>query len=392
MESESESDSSTHKQMCSQCNMVHLWWWKRRITPRDDSPCITHHSFITLDYSQHNLLSLLHSAFVFPRLSATPSPDSIATIADAAQRTLNALQALHSPAFLCDINRRIILVKLLKALFTHISTKASNGAVFFVRSTLNHCWNSVVEEGDLFSLVVLVVYCRVYSRAMKTDVLQCVENSKRVDVDNMLITLAEVFDRRQCWGRKMETLKYVLNSGKLTHHFIVSYDCPNGPKGFQSSSSTPNNVRNSRNRNAEEEDSAFGKRGGSSRLTDGVVTEFSSVTPEQENGGSPVVTLCAVCHQPLQGLFVICQFCRHAFHVAHYREWFAANENCPVVDCHHCCNHSQTADMSPYCVSCTRWCGERHCPLFFSTGMDVEHDCQFGGPSTESTVRARGGD
>lgn len=333
--------------------MVHLWVWTAGVRRRDDSPCITHHSsFITLDYSQHNLLSLLHAAFVFPRLSVTPSPASIATIADAAQRTLDALSALHNPVYLCDINRRIILVKLLKALFTHVATKASNGAVFFVRSTLNHCWNSVVEEGDLFSLAVLVAYCRVYSRAMKTDVLQCVENSKRVDADNMLIALAEVFDRRQLWGRKMETLKYVLNSAKLAHHFIVSYDCPNGPKDSQSSSSTPNNVRNSRNRSAEDEDATPARRG-SARTTEGVVTEFSS-TPGDENEGSPTGMLCAVCRQPVQGLFVICQFCRHAFHVAHYREWFAANEYCPVVDCHHCCNHSQTADASPLCVSCNK--------------------------------------
>ena len=83
------------------------------------------------------------------------------------------------------------------------------------------------------------------------------------------------------------------------------------------------------------------------------MTEFSS-TPGDENEGSPTGMLCAMCRQPVQGLFVICQFCRHAFHVAHYREWFAANEYCPVVDCHHCCNHSQTADASPLCVSCNK--------------------------------------
>ena len=75
--------------------MVHLWVWTAGVRRRDDSPCITHHSsFITLDYSQHNLLSLLHAAFVFPRLSVTPSPASIATIADAAQRTLDALRRI----------------------------------------------------------------------------------------------------------------------------------------------------------------------------------------------------------------------------------------------------------------------------------------------------------
>ena len=355
VESEGESDVSAHQQACSQCRVVHLWWCTGRVKGRDDVPCITtHSSFITLDYSQHNLLSLLHSAFVFPRLSATPSPSSLTTIADAAQCTLDALQALqtpHSPAFLDDINQRIILVKLLKALFTHIATKASNGAVFFVRSTLNYCWNRVMERDDLFSMAVLIIYCRVYSRAMKNDILQCVENSKHVDADNVLITLAGVFDRWQCWDRKMETLKYVLNSAKLSYHFIVSYD-HNGSKGIQSSSSTPNNARYSRNRSAEDDDPVSVKRGGS-RMTEDVA-DFS-LTHEHENGGSPVVAVCAVCHEPLQGLFVICQFCRHAFHVAHYREWFASNEKCPVVNCPHCCNHSQTADTSPLSVSCINY-------------------------------------
>lgn len=54
---------------------------------------------------------------------------------------------------------------------------------------------------------------------------------------------------------------------------------------------------------------------------------------------------CAVCKKPIRGLFIICQFCNHAFHMKHYIEWFEEKEECPVNGCHHYCNHSLSTDQ-----------------------------------------------
>lgn len=298
----------------------------------ENSPCLFQHSpIIVLDYTQHSLLTLLAEAIVLPTLPATSTADAITQMATATQQTIRNLQFTHNPALSFDVNRRIVLLKLFNALFTHTSTKASNGAVFFVRSLLNRCWNSVVEEGDLLSLALLIAYCRVFSRTMRVDVLQFVEFSRRVDADNVLVMMATVFDQWRFYERKMELLKYVLNASKL---------CLHAPSLAEPSSATPGNQRSSRNRSGEDEDATpYGKRGGSKSAAESAPSSSEGVETQR-------LPLCSICHEPLQGLFVVCQFCRHVFHVGHYREWFAVNEKCPVVGCEHCCNHSQTASLS----------------------------------------------
>ena len=113
----------------------------------ENSPCLFQHSpIIVLDYTQHSLLTLLAEATVLPTRPATSTADAITQMATATQQTIRNLQFTHNPALSFDVNRRIVLLKLFNALFTHTSTKASNGAVFFVRSLLNRCWNSVVKS------------------------------------------------------------------------------------------------------------------------------------------------------------------------------------------------------------------------------------------------------
>jgi len=59
---------------------------------------------------------------------------------------------------------------------------------------------------------------------------------------------------------------------------------------------------------------------------------------------------CSVCHLPIQGLFVTCEKCHHVSHVSRFREWFDENEQCPVLSCACCCNHTDSNDEMWVCL------------------------------------------
>ena len=68
-------------------------------------------------------------------------------------------------------------------------------------------------------------------------------------------------------------------------------------------------------------------------------------TPNSPYAHEVNTVCCAVCKKPIRGLFIICQFCNHAFHMKHYIKWFEEKEECPVNECHHYCNHSLSTDQ-----------------------------------------------
>ena len=51
-----------------------------------------------------------------------------------------------------------------------------------------------------------------------------------------------------------------------------------------------------------------------------------------------VAPLCAVCEQPVSGLFVWCQCCGHGGHLEHMQEWFATTSTLCPTGCGHACD------------------------------------------------------
>lgn len=70
--------------------------------------------------------------------------------------------------------------------------------------------------------------------------------------------------------------------------------------------------------------------------------ESSQISSPWDNEENPSITLCSVCQLPIQGLFIACLNCQHVFHLNHFLKWFEENEECPVLDCRCCCNHSMS--------------------------------------------------
>ncbi|GBB87051.1 hypothetical protein RclHR1_13500001 [Rhizophagus clarus] len=45
---------------------------------------------------------------------------------------------------------------------------------------------------------------------------------------------------------------------------------------------------------------------------------------------------CSICHNTVKGLYTWCQGCSHGGHLAHMKEWFLVNNECPTGCGHNC--------------------------------------------------------
>ena len=69
-------------------------------------------------------------------------------------------------------------------------------------------------------LSIVVVFCRIYSRMSHEDIFMFLTNGKTIDVDNILLMMTSVLDKKQVYDKKMEFEKFVLNSSKLVIPYI----------------------------------------------------------------------------------------------------------------------------------------------------------------------------
>lgn len=119
-----------------------------------------------------------------------------------------------------DIEKQTSIWKMIRILFCRNHNHVSFGAISFLRSIFNHLWNSLLEYGDLLMLSIVVVFCRIYSRMSHEDIFMFLTNGKTIDVDNILLMMTSVLDKKQVYDKKMEFEKFVLNSSKLVIPYI----------------------------------------------------------------------------------------------------------------------------------------------------------------------------
>lgn len=166
---------------------------------------------VQLDYRQAHYFSFLLQHLHIPSFSFP----SIAAIEDCTQYNLGQLVLLQDSMWREDIQQQIPIWRVMNTLFSRVPKFTSFGAISLHRHTLNQLWKMITERGDLLLLAEMVVLCRLYSRINKEDLFQYVTGCKNMDVDNILMMVAEVLDRKQLFFRKMEFLKFVLNTSKF---------------------------------------------------------------------------------------------------------------------------------------------------------------------------------
>ena len=245
---------------------------------------------------------------------------------------LQVIEHLNTTEFHSLSQEQTVFWKILLTIFGRETCSSSIGSLFFTRHMLSRLWNMVREQGSLYLFAVLITFCRVYSRIHHIDILQYVEKAKGVDLDNILISAAEIFDRKQMFNVKKELEKFILNREKFSQ--------------WKTFTETPDPITI--------EDS------GISRLTRNQISTDPAPSPLQtkrygtaksrvvsflsSEGVSPVedpVTypLCYLCNNPVRGLFMTCQLCHHVFHVQHYLAWLSEHDSCPVIGCGNHCDH-----------------------------------------------------
>lgn len=95
---------------------------------------------------------------------------------------------------------------------------------------------------------------------------------------------------------------------------------------------TRNNAFRSRNKNSDLGENSLRRSGGISP------DEGTSEIPSSRENE---IVYCAICKNPINGLFIILPECKHAFHPKHYIAWSEENQSCPVPGCDCQYNYNQ---------------------------------------------------
>ena len=248
------------------------------------------------------------------------------------QSNLQVIENLNTTEFHRFSQEQTVFWKILLPIFGRETRSSSIGSLYFSRHMLSRLWNMVREQGSLYLFAVLITFCRVYSRMYHVDILQYVEKAKGVDLDNILISAAEIFDRKQLFNVKKELEKFVLNREKFSQ-WKTFVDTPD-PTTMEDSGLT----RLTRNQVVSDgaPSPLQNKRYGPGKSKGVSFLSNEPGTPREEPEKYP---LCYLCKNPVHGLFVSCQFCRHVFHVQHYLAWLSEHDFCPVIGCGNHCEH-----------------------------------------------------
>ena len=248
------------------------------------------------------------------------------------QSNLQVIEDLNTTEFRTYSQQQTVFWKILLTIFGRETRSSSIGSLYFSRHMLSRLWNMVREQGSLYLFAVLITFCRVYSRMYHVDILQYVEKAKGVDLDNILLSAAEIFDRKQLFNVKKELEKFVLNRDKFSQ-WKIFVDTP-GSTAMEDSGLT----RLTRNQVVSDgaPSPLQAKRYGQGKSKGTSFLSHEPISPQEELETYP---LCYLCNNPVHGLFVSCQFCHHVFHVQHYLAWLNEHDFCPVIGCGNHCEH-----------------------------------------------------
>ena len=245
---------------------------------------------------------------------------------------LQVIEHLNTTEYQALSQEQTVFWKILLTIFGRETRSSSIGSLVFSRHMLSRLWNMVREQGSLYLFAVLITFCRVYSRMYHVDILQYVEKAKGVDLDNILISAAEIFDRKQLFNVKKELEKFILNRDKFSQ-WKTFVDTPNPTPNEESGMTrlTRNQVVNEGSPSPLQ-----GKRYGQGRSKNTSFLSSEMISPLE---GPTEYPLCYLCKNPVHGLYMSCQFCHHVFHVQHYLGWLSEHDVCPVIGCGNHCEH-----------------------------------------------------
>lgn len=99
--------------------------------------------------------------------------------------------------------------------FSSPTKSQSFGALSLKKHLLTRLWEMTLEQGDLFLLALVVLFCRAFVMADQSDFGRFLEGQNSVDWDLVVIMMGNMLDRMDLFNKKMEFLKFVKQS-KMT--------------------------------------------------------------------------------------------------------------------------------------------------------------------------------
>lgn len=163
-----------------------------------------------MDFTVANFIEDLTHGIHFPSFHS-----SLTELNDITQYNLAYLRAHRTRSWNDHINEYILPFTLLHSIFSSPTQKQSFGALFLRNHLLTRLWRMTLEQGDLFLLAFLILFCRAFLKADQSDFGRFLEGQNSVDWDLVVILMGNVLDRMSLFNKKMEFLKFVEQS-KMT--------------------------------------------------------------------------------------------------------------------------------------------------------------------------------
>ena len=187
--------SSQSTTVCPHCFNTHEFFSPFSLMSRDDGNCLYQRTTdIVLDFHHSRFITRLAQSLKLPPL---PPSSTHLDLFSYIQYNLSTLEQLNTGDYHLLSRRQLVIWRLFSTVFGRELQSSSIGSLYFIRHMLSRIWSVTREQGDLLLFAVLITFCRVYSRIHHVDVLQYVEHTQGVDLDNVLLTVSEMFDHKQ---------------------------------------------------------------------------------------------------------------------------------------------------------------------------------------------------
>jgi len=190
------------------------------------------------------------------------------------------------------------------------------------REILGHVVEELLEEGELQNCVALFEVIQSTGKALPGESLSDLIGFRPERVREIYVGYLELLQRLTLWEVANELVEHLEDRyihglyASNTNIYAACAQCrrPLGP-------------------------GSGGTKGVMSASSPGSATSSSTPTPSPWCGKCrALVSQCALCLQPVRGVYVWCPGCGHGGHIDHLQEWFAANSECPT-GCGHRCHH-----------------------------------------------------
>lgn len=168
-----------------------------------DLPSFPSFTHILVDFTVANFVGELVQGIHLPCHS------SLCELNEITQFNLTFIRTHKTQYWNSHVRGYILPFTILHSIFSSPTQKQSFGALSLKKHLLTRLWEMTLEQGDLFLLALVVLFCRAFVMADQSDFGRFLEGQNSVDWDLVVIMMGNMLDRMDLFNKKMEFLKFV---------------------------------------------------------------------------------------------------------------------------------------------------------------------------------------